>query len=534
MTDATLSTATFLFTDIAGSTKLLKSHREEYAGILADHHRLLRDAFVNHGGTEVDNQGDAFFVAFGRARDAVLAAVACQRALARHSWPEGVSVRVRMGLHTGEADLAGDRYIGLSVHRAARICGVAHGGQVLLSQTTAGLLDDDELANITLKDLGEYQIKDLARPVRLFQLEIPGLSNTFPPLRVPTPSTRKGRAAVLFAPAAALLAASIAAVVFLARDDPPPEVVANSLVRIDPASLSPTDVIRVGDAPDLVVSAGGYVWITHHVLRDIGSETLHDAGDRTLTRVNVATGEVDVVGGGLAPCGLTADPSGDVWVANCFSSGTNANVVRIDASTLRFDATWPVPNVDNETFYRGLTYGGGELWISVPGHSVAEIDPRTGAVRQVSLPQPAGALAWSEGYGDLWTNNFTLGTLTRLHTATGNTRIVGPVAANSVFPTVSADTVWVGDWSQPQITRVSAVGPGPPSFIDLPVLNDHADSYVWSVAAGKGAIWATTPRDHALWRINPTTNAVTRIPIPHLPSGVTADDDNIWVTIRAK
>src|SRR5262249_56978487 len=132
------TTATFLFTDIEGSTELLRSHRSEYAAILADHHRILREHFAAHDGREVDNQGDSFFVAFARARDAVLAAAACQRALAGHRWEGGAKVRVRMGIHTGEAELSVDRYVGLSVHRAARIGAAGHGGQVLVSPTTAG------------------------------------------------------------------------------------------------------------------------------------------------------------------------------------------------------------------------------------------------------------------------------------------------------------------------------------------------------------------------------------------------------------
>ncbi len=138
------TTATFLFTDIEGSTQLLKSHREQYATILADHHRILRDQFAVYGGKEIDNQGDSFFVAFARAKDAVLAAAGAQHALANHAWPDGATVRVRMGIHTGEADVAADRYVGLSVHRAARISALGHGGQVLVSPTTAGLLEDEQ------------------------------------------------------------------------------------------------------------------------------------------------------------------------------------------------------------------------------------------------------------------------------------------------------------------------------------------------------------------------------------------------------
>src|SRR5207342_3585536 len=177
----------------------------------------------------------------------------------------------------------------------------------------------------------------------------------------------------------------------------------NSVVRIDPNTLKPIQVVPVGDAPDLVIAAGGFVWVTHHILRDAGAADLRNAGDRTLTRVDPSTGAATVVGGGLAPCGLTADPSGDVWVANCFQpgSGQSANVVRIDATSLAFKATWPVPGVNG--YYRGLVYGGGSLWISYDAGgnnpkrpAVVEVHPQTGAQHSIRLARPPGALAWSE------------------------------------------------------------------------------------------------------------------------------------------
>jgi class 3 adenylate cyclase len=349
--DAISATATFLFTDIEGSTQLLKSHRGEYASILADHHHLLRTAFGSYRGREIDNQGDSFFVAFTRAKDAVLAAAEAQRALAAHSWPGGAAVRVRMGIHTGEADLAVDRYVGLSVHRAARISAVGHGGQVLVSQTTASLLEDEEedLPGIALKALGQHRLKDIARPVRLYQLEIDGLRTTFPPLSIrDVPKTSRRKRLALGAAALLLAGATAIAVSLTSREEGPPLVLPNSLVRIDPRTLEPTDVVPIGDAPDLVVAAGGFVWVTHGVLRDTDFGALRNAGDRRLTRIDPSTGEAAVVGGGLAPCGLAADPSGDVWVANCFVSAAraSANVVRVDATTLRFEALWPVPGGD--------------------------------------------------------------------------------------------------------------------------------------------------------------------------------------------
>jgi predicted ATPase/class 3 adenylate cyclase len=162
-------TVTFLFTDIEGSTRLLHELGDRYAGVLAEHRRLLRDAFQRHGGVEVDTQGDAFFVAFAGAADAVAAAGDAQRALA------GGPVRVRMGLHTGEPLVTEEGYVGIDVHRAARIAAAGHGGQVLLSQTTRDLLAD----GFGLRDLGEHRLKDLSTPQRLYQLG----DTAFPPLK---------------------------------------------------------------------------------------------------------------------------------------------------------------------------------------------------------------------------------------------------------------------------------------------------------------------------------------------------------------
>jgi predicted ATPase/class 3 adenylate cyclase len=183
MTGLPTGTVTFLFTDIEGSTRLLQALEDRYADALADHRRLLRDAFQANGGDEVDTQGDAFFVAFPRARDAVAAAIAAQRGLFSHAWPEGAALRVRMGVHTGEPLRADTGYVGMDVHRAARICAAAHGGQIVLSEATRILVEDDLPEGVSLRDLGEHRLKDLARPQRLSQVIVAGLSADFPPLK---------------------------------------------------------------------------------------------------------------------------------------------------------------------------------------------------------------------------------------------------------------------------------------------------------------------------------------------------------------
>ena len=176
-------TVTFLFTDIERSTSLLEQLGDGYAEVLRDHHRLLRVAFQDTGGQEVDTQGDAFFVAFSRARDALSAAVAGQRALKAHRWPPGAVVNVRMGLHTGEPLSVESDYVGIDVHRAARICAAGHGGQILVSQATRELVEGDLPADLTLRDLGHHRLKDLSRPQHLFQVVASDLPFDFPPLK---------------------------------------------------------------------------------------------------------------------------------------------------------------------------------------------------------------------------------------------------------------------------------------------------------------------------------------------------------------
>ncbi len=181
--DLPQGTVTFLFTDIEGSTELLKQLRDQYTKLLSGQRDMLRAIFDKWGGREVDTQGDAFFVSFSRAMDAVKAVVEIQRALAGHDWPEGAQVRVRMGLHTGEPWVGDEGYVGMDVNRAARISSAGHGGQVLLSQSTYALIERDLPDGMRLRDLGEHRLKDLRRPIHLYQLVIAGLPADFPPLK---------------------------------------------------------------------------------------------------------------------------------------------------------------------------------------------------------------------------------------------------------------------------------------------------------------------------------------------------------------
>ena len=269
-----------------------------------------------------------------------------------------------------------------------------------------------------------------------------------PPRERARGSPGRRRVALLLA---ALLVAGVVAAALAIRSHgrpSPPSVVPNSVVRIDPRTLKVTQVVPVVDAPDLAVVSGGFVWITSHILRDIGPGTLRNAGDRALTRVDPSSGKAVVVGGGLAPCGLTADPSGDIWVANCYpgTSGPRDDVVRIDARTLHFKKTFPLSG--GEGFLRGMTYGGGSLWVTqlfggdVPNDStVTQVDPQSGAEHTIQLVPEAAGLAWSEGYGDLWIDNFINGSVTRLHAASGAMKTT---AGGGNPPSRSSTVTWCG------------------------------------------------------------------------------------------
>jgi len=357
-----------------------------------------------------------------------------------------------------------------------------------------------------------------------------------PPL--PTRTTNRGSRRMVAALAAGALlvvvGAAVTAFTLTTRDEPPPKVLPNSLVRLDPETLERTQVVKIGPRADLVVASGGYVWVASGSLR-YTSDGLRDAGDRMLTQVDVSTGESRPVAGGLAPCGLTTDPSGDAWVANCFASGQSANAVRVDAKTLEFGPTHLFPATDG--YYRGMAYGGGSLWAAdvsggtVQGRGVTRLNLRTPKRSSIQLELHPNALAWSE-YGDLWMTNFDDKSVTRLHAETGRERIWKSVARKNPGALVArGDSVWFGDWNVPEVVRLPAVGLAPPRHVTLRVKTRPAG--VTSVASGAGAVWATVPDDHAVWRIDPKSNEATRIEIGYYPWGVAVSDDGVWVVTRA-
>jgi YVTN family beta-propeller protein len=477
-------TVTFLFTDVEGSTRLVRQLRDRYPGVLADHRRLVRAAFAQHGGEEVDTQGDAFFYVFSRARDAAAAAADAQRALQAHAWPEDAELRVRMGLHTGEPVVSEEGYHGLGVHRAARIMAAGHGGQILASQATAAMLADDELPGVEERDLGEFRLKDLDHPEHVYQLDVEGLPAMFPPLRTgDAPTAYAGKEEELVEAAAGarrplyrrplvigalagVLAAAVAIPVFaLGRGSAGHgelERLQDGAVAVVDAKSRAIDEASAIASPQRVAAGEGGIWVTS------------SSGGGSVMRLDPKSHEViDTIPVGSGPVGIAVG-AGAVWVANTLA-GT---VSRIDAATRRVVQTIDVGNTPT-----AVAFGAGAVWVTnVVDRSVSKIDPVAGAVvRRIDVEAAAGGIA--VGDGAVW--------------------VTDPVGNELVRYDMRSAT--------PERIRV---GSGPTA-----------------VAYGNGAVWVTNSLDGTVSLIDARRATMTyTIPVGAAPNGVAADLDGAWVT----
>ncbi len=513
MTGLPHGTVTLLFTDIEGSTQLQHRLGEGYQEVVAEHRRLLEEAFAAHQGVVVDRQTESFFVAFARARQATQAAAAAQQAIAEHAWPEGVAVKVRMGIHSGDPEVAGDRYVGLAVSRAARICASAHGGQVLLSSSARGLLSDHDRA--ALRPLGFYRLKDFSEPEPIAQLVIEGLPSQFPPLRTEAaPSRRKW---LLIGVCVLVLVAVVAglAVALTGGGSDSVKVGPTSLVVIDPKSNKVVDAIELGFKSSLIAAGEGSVWVV-------------DPKGSTLLKIDPRTHKMDTigisVGAGDIPFGLVAG-EGAVWVA--VLRGTTQVVLEFGPQVGNRELTIPYGGQASATElfrYSPLAVGGGSVFaIDSAAGGIWRINPHTGKRRM--LAEGLDALSLAAGAGAVWTagssgvTKIDPQTGQELGSATVGTQTFGETAsvafgANAAWYAVSSsDTLSKLDPQSVSTTRTYPVGSGPSG-----------------IAVGEGAVWVANSRDGTVSRVDQHGGQPRAISTGQTPGGVVAAYGAVWTS----
>ena len=502
-------TVTFLFTDIEGSTQLLKQIGPHYAEVLAEHQRIVREAVATHGGHEVDTQGDSFFIAFPRGKDAVAAAVAAQRDLHTHAWPEGVQVKVRMGLHTGEPQVGEQRYVGMGVHKAARIGAAGHGGQVLLSATTRELVEDELPPGVTIRDLGLRRLKDVERPERLSQLVIEGLPSEFDALKtIDVELARRRRRMYVGSALIGVLAAAVAIPVFAlgqGGDGGGTVVEPNFVALIDPQSNSVVDTVQVGARPLGVAVGEGSVWVANQ-------------DDETLSRIDAATHDlVRTITLDATPTGVAVG-LGSVWVAN----GLVGTVVRVDTTTNE-----PVEPI--EVTFRSnagtVAVGEGAVWAAFGTGEVGRITPSSSEVSLgVAGTSPS---AITVGEGSVWVANAFDHSVSRMNPRTVS--VVAPITVGRRPSGVALGdgSLWVSNEADDSVHRIDTASSS--TVATIPVGDGPT-----AIAYGAGSVWVANGADGTLSRIDPRTNRVANIlVVGNRPSGIAVGADGIWVTFQA-
>jgi DNA-binding SARP family transcriptional activator len=530
-------TVSFLFTDVEGSTRLVQTLGEDdYGALLEQHHALLRAAFAEHGGLEIDTQGDAFFFAFRRARDAVAGAVAAQRAFAAAEWPAQATVRIRLGIHTGEPGLAVGGYHGLDVVRAARISGVAHGGQILVSSATRDLVGG-ALHEVTFVDLGEHALKDIEGTQRIFQALAAGLESEFPPIRTAESArvmSTEGRAEELAAAAQAavgaeerrlrvfhrsraaavigalLLVGAVVGIVLALTGggSAPVEVLPNSVAVVDPGGDRVVADIPVGKRPLAVAAGAGGIWVAN-------------GDDQTVMRIDPNTRKV------VATIGIGADVSdiavgyGSVWVAD----GNDGTVTQIDPKlnavrdTIRFGSGSSLS--PNPVF--AVATGVGGVWIT-RGNRVVRIDPGSSQpTASFDVPSPASLAV---GDGAVWITTVDE-RLLRLDPSNGKPIGSTTLPATGVSTVVGRDAVWISvELGNGQIWQVD-----PASMSPLGTTTSRVFPIALALAPGAG-VWAAGAAG-VLQRLGSRGGIVRSIRVGLSPQAVDVDAHGVWVAVQA-
>ncbi|MBD0329825.1 MAG: hypothetical protein ICV64_06955 [Thermoleophilia bacterium] len=533
--DLPTGTVTFLFTDIEGSTQLVRRLGARYGDTLAEHQRLLRSAFDAHGGREIDTQGDSFFVAFARATDAVLAAVDGQRALGAHGWPDGIRPRARMGIHTGQAAIRDQGYLGLAVHRAARICAAAHGDQIVLSQTTKALLEDEEEVSLPTRDLGEQRLKDFDRPVRLHQVEHPELPSDFPPLRtveaasvpplagreaeladaaarvVARPRPRRRRIVVPLA-AAALVLAGVATAV-LSRNGAGLRADPNTVALISVGEGAVVDTVPVG--PQRFV---GPTLATGAVTFGAGAAWVANRG-HTVSRIDGRTKAATPVGVDGEVFDLAADARG-VWAAH-----QTGGLSKIAASGEAGEA-FQVPAGDGSYSVGAVAVAGGAVWLagSTPeGLDLVRLDPATRAPDGVVRLGRRTATSLAVGHGSAWLASTLTNEVVRVSLTSRAVHPISVAAPGAIA--VAPSGVWVASEAD---DRVWWIDPATNLLDDRIQVGDAPVD----IAVGEGAVWVANYRDGSVSRIDPKRREVTdTIPVGPNVAALAAGDGFVWAVV---
>jgi YVTN family beta-propeller protein len=549
MRELPTGTITFLFTDIEGSTRLLKHLGESYAEVLEQHQRLLRGAFEQAGGEEIDTQGDAFFVAFRRARDAVAAAFAAQVALATHDWPGGEPVRVRMGLHTSEPVVGGERYVGLGVHRAARICSAGHGGQILLSGATRELVEDDLPIGTWLHDLGHHRLKDIDRAEHIFQLVGDPLVADFRELRTvaaqpdeATPfSGREGELAaavgetmdgrtwgrrrlLLFALALLLAGGAVVGILVARGGSSSVTVIPNSVAVIDPAANRIVDDVGLpGDSPGPIGIGVDGLWAL-------------SVNSKTLSNIDPKTREVlSTQGIGGTPTNM-AVAGREVWVLDSCGANVNPELIRYEHGLLEnFDPvplpTGSGPAVTSEVVACGLAASGESAWagLNAPLSVVhVTVDPASNtpnANEPVEVTGNPNAIAL--GSGVVWVAEYSANLVRRIDPESRSIAATVPVGSGPIAIVVTPDAIWVANQKDGSVSRID-------SRTDSVVKAISVGDSPHALAVGAGAVWVANAGDGTVSRIDPLTNRISStISLGYRPQGIVVANGLVWVTVRS-
>jgi YVTN family beta-propeller protein len=518
MSELHRGTVTFLFTDIEGSTRLLQRLGGEYAEVLSEQQRILRAAFAAHGGYEVDSQGDSFFVSFQTAKEAVAAAVDGQRDLAAQAWPDDVQVKVRMGLHTGEPRVGGERYVGIDVHQAARIGAAGHGGQVLLSSTTRELAGRDLPPGVAIRDLGERRLKDLEQPQRLYQLVIEGLPGEFGPLRTLDVELKRKRRRIYAGGALiGVVAAAVAIPVFALGQGSGPstvQVTPNSVAVIDSQTNRVSGDIPVGARPAGVVAGSGSVWVAN-------------LDDQSVSRVNPSTSlETRNISDRGISGALAASP-GAIWATTWDQGGGMMTATKIDpqydtATRLR---PMKAPGVWQGDALPAIAATRSRLWLGPPGGSLTRVDSTGSRARQtVRLSIDPSAVA--VGDNAVWVADLNANKVIRVDPATDVTTTISVGDGPSAIA-VGEGAVWVVDRADNAVVKIS------PSLNSVETTIPVGVSPV-GIALGDGAVWVANSADGTVSRIDPGAGKVDKtITVGGSPQGITVAYGKVWVSVQA-